>query len=88
MAPEAVVVMLLQMYPEAASYHISDGNLPLHLALETGAPEAVVRMLLQAYQEAASVEQKSIAPRAGLGGAGGGGPNAAASIPGGGYFCK
>lgn len=53
---EAVILRMVEVYPDSLKVKGPHGELPLHLALEFGASEAVIEQMIHLYREALTEE--------------------------------
>jgi hypothetical protein len=58
-APAWLLVKMLQLYPQSSSQTTQFGELPLHVAVETGSTPEVIHLLLVSYIEGVAVRDNS-----------------------------
>jgi hypothetical protein len=58
-APAWLLVRMLELHPESASLKTQFGELPLHVAVETGSTPEVIHLLLMAYMEGVVMRDNS-----------------------------
>jgi len=58
-APSDILALVLNSHPLAASASDDRGNLPVHLAFNTGMPEDMINILLEAYPQAMDTQNRS-----------------------------